>query len=528
MNDSARIKKAGEAPLVFLAGAGFLADAYDLFVIDLVLAVLDHSAPSAVGETGAGASSAPASANAKGPPISAREKGLIASASIFSAIFGQLAFGFLADWFGRKILFVTTCVLIVIGCAGQAVAPSAAAGGVFLQLLLFRIVLGVGIGGEYPLAAAVTCEKAPVAERKTTLATVFSMQGWGQLLSVVVVFLLLKVPAEGGNYLSLDLCWRLAILAGGVPTAVVCYFRMRMAETEAFQKSRGVQLEDDEQRSLVEKSPKSPRASAVLELAVVRDSGLGATLVGTAFSWFLLDVTFYGMALYKAEIGKQVFPDTETTARAELHTLTLQAGLIVLIGLPGYLLSIAVVDRVGLRKLQILGFVAIGLLFTAASALVHFQLAPTAVLILIGGTMFFSNFGPNATTYILPAIVYPTPVRATCHGLSAAMGKAGAALGVFTFGPLLDEYGFGVVLKSCAEVAFLGAVVTWYFIPESVDEVEDSGRSTSLTPEQAETSFYAADHAGERAATSGKDGKRTTPLVERKAVSPSASPLINA
>lgn len=210
-------------------------------------------------------------------------------------------------------------------------------------------------------------------------------------------------------------------------------------------------------------------------------------------------------------------------SRHQFHCTT---GLIVLIGLPGYLLSIAVVDRVGLRKLQILGFVAIGLLFTAAAALVHFQLAPTAVLILIGGTMFFSNFGPNATTYILPAIVYPTPVRATCHGLSAAMGKAGAALGVFTFGPLLDEYGFGVVLKSCAEVAFLGAVVTWYFIPESVDEVEDSC-STSLTPEQAETS-YAADHAGEGAATSGKDGKRTTPLVERKAVSPSTSPLINA
>ncbi|CAD7926886.1 unnamed protein product [Amoebophrya sp. A25] len=597
---------------VFLAGAGFMADSYDLFVIDFVLAILTTS-------------------NTIDESSEDRDKSLLASASIVAAVVGQLSFGFLADWFGRRVMFITTCVFIVAGCVGQSLAGTSSAGSLIFQLVAFRLLMGLGIGGEYPLAATVTSEKMPEDMQKKTLAMVFSMQGWGQLLSVLVIFFLLLSSA------SLESTWRLAIFVGCIPTAIVSYFRWKMHETPAFSRTAQRELLDEqgdtgshlqehqqqlgvETSALVESSASSSSSSrpsfgeqVSRQLKVASEAGLLPTLAGTALSWFLLDVTFYGVALFKADIGRSLyFPRDEDTSspssslsqeekdKEQLRTLTLQAGLIVLIGLPGYLFSIALVDRIGLRRLQFWGFISLSVLFffasatsilvpdmgaakaastksttsalatsadfdqylgvvklhqqegartsavdsaiaaddsrvssaaTAASSSSHYSFleqqqsqtgedaakssgtllrtekeagvdqatglassssnsltmtsstetedtSPTTTSAKIGRlltlaficlTMFVSNFGPNATTYILPAVVYPTPVRATCHGISAAMGKLGAAVGVACFSPLLSAFGLPYVLRCCGCVALVGAMVTHRLLSPEID-----------------------------------------------------------
>ena len=103
-------------------------------------------------------------------------------------------------------------------------------------------------------------------------------------------------------------------------------------------------------------------------------------------------------------------------------------------------------------------------------------------LILFGGTFLFSNFGPNTTTFVIPAEVYPTIIRATCHGersllppslpssspplstgLSAASGKLGAVIGTVAFTPLQKSVGLGPLLIICALIALIGALITLFF-----------------------------------------------------------------
>ena len=98
---------------------------------------------------------------------------------------------------------------------------------------------------------------------------------------------------------------------------------------------------------------------------------------------------------------------------------------------------------------------------------------------------FFSNFGPNTTTFVIPGEIYPAEVRATCHGVSAACGKLGAATGAFFFPLILGPVGSSQPTSSglrtsmflCAFIAFLGVAVTYYLTPKYGAhelEVEDS------------------------------------------------------
>ena len=155
---------------VLLAGSGFLADAYDLFVINLVLRLLRDEYPEYT----------------NGGSLHSFQ-GTVAAAALFGAIIGQLVAGSLADVIGRKKIFVATAVLITIGSFGSALSFDTPNFSVYSQISCWRFILGAGVGGEYPLAATVTSESSSAARRGSLMAGVFSMQGVGSLLSVCVV-----------------------------------------------------------------------------------------------------------------------------------------------------------------------------------------------------------------------------------------------------------------------------------------------------------------------------------------------------
>jgi len=77
---------------------------------------------------------------------------------------------------------------------------------------------------------------------------------------------------------------------------------------------------------------------------------------------------------------------------------------------------------------------------------------------------FFVNFGPNTTTFVIPTEIFPIQVRATCHGISAASGKIGATLGVATFTLIDNAWGKEGIFISCAVIALLGFIVTYFYV----------------------------------------------------------------
>ena len=144
---------------------------------------------------------------------------------------GQLSFGVLADFLGRRRSFIATLSLLVLGAAASAAAAPVGGVSLFLCLAAARFVLGVGVGGEYPLSATVSSEASVAsAGRGRRVSLVFSMQGVGLVLAPAVVLLLLAALGQS----RYALVWRLALALGGLPGLVMLYFRFRMKETLAF------------------------------------------------------------------------------------------------------------------------------------------------------------------------------------------------------------------------------------------------------------------------------------------------------
>jgi len=183
-------------------------------------------------------------------------------------------------------------------------------------------------------------------------------------------------------------------------------------------------------------------------------------LLGTAGAWFLLDVAFYGNGVSSTLIMKTISPQASVLT----HTL-LSAGIFLCFAVPGYWFAAKYVDRLGRKPLQILGFFMMTLCYFGIACLAAPQETLFLFMMLFGISFFFVNFGPNSTTFLIPSEVYPTSIRATAHGLSAAIGKLGAFIGAFFLPLLLQAYGLSIVMFVVAGVAFLG-VFTTLLIPE--------------------------------------------------------------
>jgi MFS transporter, PHS family, inorganic phosphate transporter len=122
------------------------------------------------------------------------------------------------------------------------------------------------------------------------------------------------------------------------------------------------------------------------------------------------------------------------------------AGLI-----PGYFFAVAFIDKVGRKRLQMTGFFILAAIFSIFG-FGYYQISSGGLVTLVCLLNFFSNFGPNTTTFIVPGEAYPTRYRSTGHGISAASGKIGAIISQALIGPLRNEGGTNNFLNHVMEI----------------------------------------------------------------------------
>lgn len=489
----------------------------------------------------------------------------IKTAALVGAILGQLIFGALADKLGRRVIFICTISMVIIGAIGSAlVQGSPDDGGIYVQLTIFRFLLGFGVGGEYPLSATVSSESSTTEDRGSAVSNVFAMQGWGNVTAGLVAWALL---AAGVDH---HITWRVCLGFGAVPGLATVYWRFMMEETEQFKH----QEEEDElgERLLVDgpdlldmtPSPKVlpaaaatmdgekdsvPRTGSVVAGAAPAGSAAGGgccgylsatgailyqfryLLLGTAGAWFIFDVTFYANGLFSDTVFKMITPNASITEIAADNLYT------ALLGLPGYYLGVYFIDRMGRRSMQIFGFSAVGITFLIMAGLLEpLQKHAVAVLVILYGlTFLFANWGPNTTTYVIPSEVFPTRARATCHGISAASGKLGAVVGSYGIGAMealgkadtasgaLNTLGLRYVLVACGIISIIGSVWSLAFTPnmegvsmEDIDKgaalgrlagphtvASDSHGAVELEGSELDLPHGSSNPAGAAAATNG-------------------------
>lgn len=217
---------------------------------------------------------------------------------------------------------------------------------------------------------------------------------------------------------------------------------------------------------------------------LVSDERLLSRLAGTSLAWFLMDFAYYGNTVSSpmvlAALGAH---DTL------LHKTLVQLGIFAVFAAPGYLAAVLAMDRLGRKTIQCLGFGMMAAAFAVIALVPHMESRVAPFVIIYGISFFFTEFGPNSTTFVYPSEIFPVRVRTTGHGISAAMGKIGGFVGVFTFPFLMRWHGLLSAESGAAIVSLLGLTATALLLPET------KGRSLEELASEPETPVERAEAA---------------------------------
>jgi PHS family inorganic phosphate transporter-like MFS transporter len=404
---------------LLVSGMGFFTDAYDLFVIGIVSTLLKAQWHLNTGQLS-----------------------LLNAVMLGAAFLGAMVFGRIADLIGRTRVYWMSAALMAFAALGSALAPSLAV------LVGFRFLLGFGVGGDYPVSAVLMSEYAGHHHRGRMVGLVFSTQAIGLVVGPLAALALL-----GGG--AGPLTWRILLGLGAVPAAAAVRLRRTMPEPARFQAGPGRVRRTARTGSLGARGQRAAGLGAAGLGAFLASRRLLVILAGTAGCWFLLDYAYYGNTISTPQIIGLIDPRA-----SQVTTIAIQLAIFSVAAVPGYALAIARMDRFGHRRLQLAGFIMMGACFAVIGLVPGMTTAVVPFLLVYGVSYFFTEFGPNMTTFVLPGELFPTRFRATGHGISAGIGKLGAFIGVFLFPILQSSLGLRGTLLLTAGVSGLGALLT--------------------------------------------------------------------
>ncbi|KAI9303786.1 major facilitator superfamily domain-containing protein [Cunninghamella echinulata] len=379
----------------------------------------------------------------------------VSNALLIGDIIGMLGFGLIIDRLGRKFgIILCTCLVclgIILATASSGVTPT----GLIWMLIISRGITGCGVGGEYPCSSVTAGEAAEESGRSRGFWLIVSgnfVIDCGFLLASIVPVILLAICGMGG----LEVVWRLSIGLGLIIPVSLLFFRLKMLNSEAYRKEA---LKKNVPYFLIFKHywPK---------------------LLVTGGIWFLYDFIIYTFGIFSNTILQLAVPSNSLMQ-------TFQWNIVLNVFYPfGALAGAFVVDRIGRKYLLGGCFILQAIIGIIIGALADKIIAIFPLFVILYGIfLFLGEAGPGDVTILISAEMYPTAIRGTMFGLSAALGKAGAAIGTQVFKPILsaltertgDEIkaqGYVFIIGSC--IAILAAILSILFVPDLTKDKMES------------------------------------------------------
>jgi MFS family permease len=350
--------------------------------------------------------------------------GLIGSVTLVASAVGGILFGVIADRYGRTRALIGSILIYSIFTGACGLAQSA------WHLMVFRALLGVGMGGEWASGAALVSETWPAEHRGKALGIVQSSWAVGYAAAAIVTQLVL--PGFG---------WRAAFFIGILPALAAAWVRRSVAEPQVWQRARAA-------------GARAPRGR-------LRDIFRGPMLRLTVFVTLMNACTLYAYWAFTQWVPAylELSPEKGGLGLGSYKTLLLVA---MNVGMWfGYVTFGLVSDRVGRRRTYVT-YVLAAAFFVMAYASFRTPLALLALGPFVGffGAGYFSGFGA------VTAEIYPTGIRATAQGFTYNLGRIASAAAPWTVGTLADSHGFPAAFSTAA-AAFVLAAVAWIWIPET-------------------------------------------------------------
>ena len=383
--------------------------------------------------------------------LTATQTGILASSSFVGMFLGAAIAGMLADKFGRKPVFQVSMIFWGVGSLLCGFAENVN------QLILFRVLLGFGMGMEFPIGLSLVSEIVPAKSRGRYIAILEGFWPLGFIVAGILAYAFLPI-----------LGWRGIFIALAFPALFVFIVRRYVPESPRWLADAG---HDDKAESVMSRFEASvmrsarlvslPSISKSLERAAsistqkgsFRDIWQGQYAKRTIMIWslwFFALLGYYGLTAWLGALLQQAGYEATQSA---LYTV-----YISLAGIPGFIAAAWLVEAWGRKPTCVLM-----LLCSALSAYVYGQAAVQgvsfALLISSGLCMQFFLFGMWSVLYAYTPELYPTRLRATGTGFASAIGRGGALIGPFVVGVLLTTVGQGGVFTMGAACFILAALV---------------------------------------------------------------------
>lgn len=402
------------------------------------------------------------------------QRGAVAAAGLVGILVGSLAFGGLADRWGRRPVFITEMALLLVGLLLAGLSPDAG------TLMAGLLIVGLALGADYPTAHLVIAESCPAALRGRLVLGAFSCQALGVVSGSALVAAVLQLSPQPG-------AWRWFYLLPILPVLLLTALRVRLPESSHWLLSRGQRADAEEALAcLLERpglrllpvsgtgesgataAPPSMAPQSMSWPAALRQLASPPWRRATCLAvvpWFLQDLGTYGIGIFlPLLLGRALTPEASPDPiGAELLAARISL-LIDLALLAGFAAAISGTDRWGRMPLQISGFLGCGVGLLLAAAGMGGAARPQQLPLLVSGLLLFqfmTNLGPNAQTYLLAGELFPTAVRGRAAGLAAAAGKVAAVLAALLVPVALQRWGAEPLLLSLAGTSVSGALVTW-------------------------------------------------------------------
>ncbi|SPO25471.1 related to GIT1 - Glycerophosphoinositol transporter also able to mediate low-affinity phosphate transport [Ustilago trichophora] len=377
----------------------------------------------------------------------------ISNASLVGAIIGQIAVGLICDRIGRKAGVSVTTTLLVLGAifATAAYPVDGKPENMFWWLTVARGCVGVGVGGEYPASSTSASEAANERLGKKHRSQVFILVtnlvlACGTIVSLSFFLVVLKITGynnerDAAGFRDLGIIWRVVFGFGALFPLIIFYFRMLVLNSSLYRKT-------------------AMRRKVPYKLAFKR---YWKRLLGTAGVWFIYDFVVFPLGVFSGTIISTVVKDSTLLRVAEWQLL------LSTLGIPGVLLGVLALPKLGSRVTFMIGlggFLVLGLIIGCLYDK-YISHSAAALVILFGLLTASGNFGPGNMCGLTSSEVYPSALRGTFYGISAAVGKAGAAIGVQVFTPIQTHLGKKWVFIISALLGLIGVGLVYFFIPET-------------------------------------------------------------
>jgi MFS family permease len=382
------------------ASLGWLLDAFDVMLYALVLASL-------MADLGLDRSTG----------------GLLGSLTLAASAAGGILFGVIADRWGRTRALSLSILIYSVFTAACGLAQDV------VQLAVFRLFLGLGMGGEWASGAALVSETWPAEHRGKALGLMQSCWAIGYGAAALVNWIVL--PRFG---------WRAVFFVGILPALFTLWIRRHVREPALWHQSRA----DPGNRQPMRDVLRGPMLSLTIALTLMN--------AATMFAWWGLNLwipSYLSLPVSEGGVGL-------STESMSWFVIYMQVGMWF-----GYVTFGFVSDRLGRRPTYVAYLVAASVL-----VFLYGRVTTPLALLLLGpfvaffGTGYFSGFGA------VTAELYPTPIRATAQGFTYNIGRLASAAAPAVVGSMAQQQGFGGAFSMTA-AAFLAAATLWLFIPET-------------------------------------------------------------